>query len=589
MKSKYVPPSLRSRKDDGGNSSQSNNNRFSRDNFDPPQNRFGNEQKRGGWGDDRSRFDRRDPGRGSSSKNTGDIRSRGNRFSRGVSSKAAKELDTVPNPEYELELFGQRKSVAMGINFAEYDKIPVDVSGVDCPAAIDSFDELLITEALLNNISLCKFSNPTPIQKYSIPTVLANRDLMACAQTGSGKTAAFLIPVIESLSRQGNSDSYSRSKFSYYPRALILAPTRELAQQIHEQARKLTYCCGMRAVCVYGGANIHEQFQDLASGVGILVATPGRLWDMMDRGKVVLDKVAFLVMDEADRMLDMGFEPQIRQIVDHMTMPPAVSENGGLCRRTLMYSATFPDEIQALAQDFLHDYIFLAVGRVGSTTNLITQQLKYVETANKTAELLDLIPTINGKCLVFTATKRTADTIEGILCRQGHKAITIHGDKSQSEREFALHAFRDGDTNLLVATDVAARGLDIPNVTWVVQYDLPGNIDDYVHRIGRTGRRGNQGTALSFTNESNRPIFDELLRLLQESGQEVPSWFTKMISNTSKYRRGGRFDGGRRNRRGPKQSYGGRDVREPVRRAEPSNVRKVRVKGKKQVCTNDAW
>jgi len=526
----------------------------------------------------------------------GDIRSRkaNNRFQRSrVSGKASRELSVQPDPDYERELFGANRRVAMGINFSEYDKIPVDVSGVDCPAAIEAFDELLVSEALLNNITLCKFASPTPIQKYSIPTVLADRDLMACAQTGSGKTAAFLIPVVETLCRRGPDErSFSRSK--YYPRALILAPTRELAQQIHVEARKLLYCTGMRAVCVYGGAAINEQFNDLSSGVDLLVATPGRLMDMMDRGRIALDKVGFLVLDEADRMLDMGFEPQIRKIVDDQTMPPADSEYDDVfTRRTLMYSATFPDEIQNLAQDFLHDYIFLAVGRVGSTTALITQQLKYVDTNDKTDELLDLIPTLKGKTLVFTAKKRTADSLESILCRNGWTAITIHGDKSQEQREYALKQFRSGDCNFLVATDVAARGLDIPDVAFVVQYDLPQNIDDYVHRIGRTGRRGNVGTALSFTNESNRSIFDELLKLLQEANQEIPSWFTKMVANSQYHRRGNFRQSGGRNR-GGKQHYGGRDVREPQRN-RPAETSKNRVVGgrrkasRRKVVSNDAW
>merc|ERR1719499_1881783 len=254
-----------------------------------------------------------------------------------------------------------------------------------------------------------------------------------------------------------------------------------------------------------------------------------------------------------------------------------------------MYSATFPDEIQALAQDFLVNYIFLAVGRVGSTTALITQQLKYVETHNKTAELLDLIPQISGKTLVFTATKRTADNIEMILCREGHKAITIHGDKSQHEREYALKQFRDGDCNIMVATDVAARGLDIPDVKWVIQYDLPGNIDDYVHRIGRTGRRGNVGTALSFTNENNRPIFDQLLRLLQEAKQQIPSWFTKMVSNSQFHRRN--FSRGGRKGHGGKQHYGGIDVRKPQQtpvEASKNNVSRLKRKTRR-VVSDDAW
>lgn len=596
-------------RDDGGRDDNRNQRGFGHDRQDRQRGYgdrgWGRSERYNNNGRSNNRFDRRDPTRDNNQRRGGgktstgmggDIRSRSNnsggRFSRSrLSNKASRELSTDPDPDYERELFGANRRVAMGINFSEYDKIPVDVSGVDCPAAIEAFDELLVSESLLNNIQLCKFSSPTPIQKYSIPTVLADRDLMACAQTGSGKTAAFLIPVVETLSRRGpDTRQFQRSK--YYPRALILAPTRELAQQIHVEARKLLYCSGMRAVCVYGGAAINEQFNDLASGVDLLVATPGRLMDMMDRGRIALQKVGFLVLDEADRMLDMGFEPQIRKIVDDETMPPAFGHHpDDFTRRTLMYSATFPDEIQNLAQDFLHEYIFLAVGRVGSTTALITQQLKYVESAHKTDELLDLIPTLKGKTLVFTATKRTADSIEGILCRNRYSAITIHGDKTQEQREYALKQFRSGDTNIMVATDVAARGLDIPDVQYVVQYDLPGNIDDYVHRIGRTGRRGNVGTALSFTNEQNRPIFEELLKLLQEAKQEIPSWFTKMVSNSQFNRRNYR-GGNRRNDRGGRNHYGGRDVREPTRKpAETSknSVNRLKQRSKKKVVSNDAW
>jgi len=348
----YVPPHKRGAR----NSRQSSNNdRFNRPEEREP--RQQNDRRQGGF----SNRDVRSRNTGNSSFSGGDVRSRASkgRFSMKKSSSALaqKEMSTEKNEEYERELFGNSTEVAIGINFSEYEKIPVDVSGLDCPAGIDSFDELLVTPALLNNIDLCKFQTPTPIQKFSIPTVLANRDLMACAQTGSGKTAAFLIPIIEALCRSERPETRgSRSKF--YPRALILAPTRELAQQIHVQAKKLTYCCGMRSVCVYGGSNIHDQFSDLGSGVDILVATPGRLWDMIERNKMSLSQVRFLCMDEADRMLDMGFEPQIRQIISEADM--------NADRRTLMYSATFPDEIQLLAHDFLVDYIFLAVGRVGS-------------------------------------------------------------------------------------------------------------------------------------------------------------------------------------------------------------------------------
>jgi len=470
--------------------------------------------------------------------------------------------------------------VAQGINFDEYEKIPVDISGMECPAPIDHFDELLQNETVLNNIIRCKFIKPTPIQKYSIPTVLQNRDLMACAQTGSGKTGAFLIPTIEMLllggHDQGQRRGGSRSRSSYYPLALVLAPTRELAQQIHMQCKKLMYMTGMRACCVYGGSPIKDQFDDMSGGVHVIVATPGRLLDMYERKRMSLSRIQFLIMDEADRMLDMGFEPQIRQIIGDTDMNPE--------RRTLMFSATFPDEIQELAQLFLNNYIFLAVGRVGSTTSLITQRVMYVLEEEKMGTLFQVLPQCDGNILVFTATKRQADNVEYNLRQRGFNAITIHGNKTQTEREYALDQFREGHCNVLVATDVAARGLDIPNVLWVIQFDLPSNSDDYVHRIGRTGRRGNTGTAVSFVNEGNRGVASDLLRLLTENRQEIPSWFAKMVATSTWQKRPKRSRGGPRG----KAESGATDFR---KRAEPQTQGKKGkpMKKKKNSFRSDGW
>jgi len=359
------------------------------------------------------------------------------------------------------------------------------MSGDGAPEGLETFEKSDLHATLVQNIAKCGYTVPTPVQKFSIPIVCTRRDLMGCAQTGSGKTAAFLLPVINNLLCQQSvvtQEAEPRSRSRYYPRALVLSPTRELSQQIYQEARKFLYCTGMRAVCIYGGSPIGEQFRELDGGVHVLVATPGRLWDMLERGRMSLSQCEYLVLDEADRMLDMGFEPQIRNIVEGKDM---MSRQEG--RNTLMFSATFPDEIQQLAQDFLNDYIFLAVGRVGSTTNLITQTLRQVDDHDKVDALLDLLQEFEGLKLVFTATKRCADKLEYILNENGFSAISIHGDKTQREREYALRSFRNQKVDTLVATDVAARGLDIPNVAYVVQYDLPSTIDDYVHRIGRTG------------------------------------------------------------------------------------------------------
>jgi ATP-dependent RNA helicase DDX3X len=285
----------------------------------------------------------------------------------------------------------------------------------------------------------------------------------------------------------------------------------------------------VRACIVYGGADISAQMQDLTRGCHLLVATPGRLVDMVERGKIGLDNVRFLVLDEADRMLDMGFEPQIRRIVEKDTMPATGK------RQTLMFSATFPKEIQILARDFLHDYIFLAVGRVGSTSENITQKVVWVEDYDKRSFLIDLLNASgpDNLTLVFVETKQGADQLHQFLCHEGYPGNSIHGDRSQRQREEALKAFRTGKTPILVATAVAARGLDIPNVKHVINFDLPGCIEEYVHRIGRTGRVGNLGLATSFFNDKNRPISKELVEILIESHQEVPQWLETLAYKTS--------------------------------------------------------
>ena len=290
-------------------------------------------------------------------------------------------------------------------------------------------------------------------------SIIANgRDLMACAQTGSGKTAAFLVPILNLIFSQGHVANYVliNKRKKLLPQSLVLAPTRELALQIYEEARKFAYRSRVRPCVVYGGADIKNQMRDLDMGCHILVATPGRLVDLHERGKIGLEHVTYLVLDEADRMLDMGFEPQIRDIVERRDMP------GIGLRQTMMFSATFPKEIQMLARDFLNNYIFLAVGRVGSTSVMITQRLEWVEENEKRSFLIDLLRTDpNALTLVFVETKRGADELERYLQHENYPAISIHGDKSQAEREEALRAFRSARRPILVATAVAAMAATV--------------------------------------------------------------------------------------------------------------------------------
>ncbi|MCO5607214.1 hypothetical protein L7F22_061407 [Adiantum nelumboides] len=472
-----------------------------------------------------------------------------------------REENPFANDEASDETLFQQENT--GINFEAYDDIPVETSGENVPPPVSTFAEIDMGPAVNENIRRCKYVKPTPVQRYAIPISIAGRDLMACAQTGSGKTAAFCFPIIAGiLSGPPLSGRPPRGSRTVFPLALILSPTRELSMQIHEEAKKFAYQTGLRVVVAYGGAPITQQLRELERGVDILVATPGRLSDLLERARVSLSQVRYLALDEADRMLDMGFEPQIRKIVEQMDMPRAGD------RQTMLFSATFPREIQRLAADFLSSYIFLAVGRVGSSTDLIVQKVEFVPDHDKRSMLMDLIHSQNengiqgvqpGKqplTLVFVETKRGADSLEDWLCRNGFPATTIHGDRTQQEREYALRSFRTGATPILVATDVAARGLDIPDVAHVINFDLPNDIDDYVHRIGRTGRAGKSGLATAFFNENNVSLARPLVELMQEANQTVPDW---LVNYAARANFGG--GGGRNRRTGGGSRFGGRDYR----------------------------
>ncbi|KAF7807208.1 DEAD-box ATP-dependent RNA helicase 37-like [Senna tora] len=463
-----------------------------------------------------------------------------------------REVNPFGNEDDAEQAFSEQENT--GINFDAYEDIPVETSGENVPPPVNTFAEIDLGEALNQNIRRCKYVKPTPVQRHAIPISLAGRDLMACAQTGSGKTAAFCFPIISGIMRGQPVQRPPRGVRTVYPLALVLSPTRELSMQIHEEARKFSYQTGVRVVVAYGGAPINQQMRDLERGVDILVATPGRLVDLLERARVSLQMIRYLALDEADRMLDMGFEPQIRKIVEQMDMPPP-----GV-RQTMLFSATFPKEIQRLASDFLSNYIFLAVGRVGSSTDLIIQRVEYVQESDKRSHLMDLLHAqrangAQGKqalTLVFVETKKGADSLEHWLCLNGFPATTIHGDRTQQERELALRSFKSGNTPILVATDVAARGLDIPHVAHVVNFDLPNDIDDYVHRIGRTGRAGKKGLATAFFNDNNASLARSLADLMQEANQEVPAWLSRYAARSS-------FAGGRNRRSGGR--FGGRDFR----------------------------
>ncbi|KAK7330122.1 hypothetical protein VNO77_24308 [Canavalia gladiata] len=520
-----------------------NSTRSSRSHYMPPQNRPNNTPTSFPFSDDSTRY----------AFNCSGVQ----RFSR---------LERPPHhrnslfPFVEDETGGEVQNGDV-INFDAYESVPVEVSGKNVPPPVDAFDKTDLDEGLKKNIERCKYVKPTPVQRYAIPIAVAGRDLMVCAQTGSGKTAAFCFPIISEILKTRSASGFSsmpRGSIIAYPTALILCPTRELSCQIRDEADKFAYQTGVKVVVAYGGASIAQQLWHLEKGVDILVATPGRLVDIIERERVSLKKIKYLALDEADRMLDMGFEHQMRKIVDQMHMPPP-----GV-RQTMLFSATFPNDIQKLASDFLSNYIFLTVGRAGSSTELIAQKIQFVQDTEKRNHLIDILSGqkahgSNGKhalTLVFVETKKGADALENWLSRYGFPAIAIHGDKVQMERERALRSFKSGLTPILVATDVVSRGLDVPHVAHVINFDLPRDIDNYVHRIGRTGRAGKSGLATAFFSNKNIPLAKALVGLLQEANQEVPSWLSQYAEEGSSF--SGRSQAPRRYSSG---NYGGRDFR----------------------------
>nr|ANG60505.1 vasa isoform 7 [Acipenser dabryanus] len=465
-----------------------------------------------------------------------------------------------PPPEEEDTIFAHYET---GINFNKYDDILVDVSG-NAPLAIMTFDEAGLCDTLNKNISKSGYVKPTPVQKHGIPIVLGGCDLMACAQTGSGKTAAFLLPILQQLMKDG----VAASKFSELqePEAIIVAPTRELINQIYLEARKFAYGTCVRPVVVYGGISTGYTIREVLKGCNVLCGTPGRLMDIIGRGKVGLRKLRYLVLDEADRMLDMGFEPEMRRLVASPGMPPNEE------RQTLLFSATYPEDIQKLAADFLKPgYIFLAVGQVGGACSDVEQNVLQVTQYSKRDKLVEMLQTTGTeRTMVFVETKRKADFIATFLCQEKIPTTSIHGDREQREREQALGDFRTGKCPVLVATSVAARGLDIEHVQHVVNFDLPSSIDEYVHRIGRTGRCGNTGKAISFFDpESDTPIARSLVKVLSDAKQEVPAWLEEVAFSahgTTGFNPRGNVFASVDSRKGPggNRSFGNRESSQPA-------------------------
>lgn len=368
-----------------------------------------------------------------------------------------------------------------------------------------NFASLGLAAPLLQAIEASGYTTPTPIQAQAIPLALEGRDLMAGAQTGTGKTAAFSLPILHTLLPFA---STSTSPAKHPIRALVLAPTRELAIQVYDNIKTYAKHTPLRSLVVYGGVDIKTQTPVLKSGVEILVATPGRLLDHVEQKTLSLSQVQFLVLDEADRMLDMGFMPDLKRI---LALLPKKRQN-------LMFSATFSNEIKKLADEFLTNPTLIEVARSNATNDNVTQQAYLVNSAKKQSFLVDLLKNEQSEhqVIIFTKTKLTASRLSRALEAKNITCSTIHGDKTQKERIEALDAFKAGEIKALVATDVAARGLDITDLPLVINYEIPSAPEDYVHRIGRTGRAGAKGVAISLIDEDEVKYFDEIEKLIKK-------------------------------------------------------------------------
>ncbi|KAG8673268.1 ATP-dependent RNA helicase dbp2 [Fusarium poae] len=430
------------------------------------------------------------------------------------------EWDINSLPKFEKSFYKEHPDVE---NRSDADveafrrKHQMTIAGSNVPKPVETFDEAGFPRYVMDEVKAQGFPAPTAIQSQGWPMALSGRDVVGIAETGSGKTLTYCLPSIVHINAQpllAPGDG---------PIVLVLAPTRELAVQIQEEMKKFGRSSRIRNTCVYGGVPKGPQIRDLSRGVEVCIATPGRLIDMLEAGKTNLRRVTYLVLDEADRMLDMGFEPQIRKIIGQIRPD----------RQTLMWSATWPKEVRALASDFLQDFIQVNIGSMELAANhRITQIVEVVTEMEKRDRMIKHMEKVmenkENKILIFVGTKRVADEITRFLRQDGWPALSIHGDKQQNERDWVLDQFKTGKSPIMVATDVASRGIDVRNITHVLNYDYPNNSEDYIHRIGRTGRAGAMGTAITLFTTDNQKQARDLVNVLQEAKQQIDPRLVEM-------------------------------------------------------------
>ncbi|MBT8542269.1 DEAD/DEAH box helicase [Polynucleobacter paneuropaeus] len=392
--------------------------------------------------------------------------------------------------------------------------MPTETSAEPTPQATITFADFGLDPLIQKAVSEQGYTSPTPIQAQAIPHVLLGQDLMGAAQTGTGKTAAFVLPIIQRILRHASS---SASPARHPIRALVLTPTRELAVQVAENAANYSRHTDLRSAVVYGGVDMKEQVATLRGGIEILIATPGRLLDHIGSKVANLSQVELLVLDEADRMLDMGFLPDLQRIIN---LIPAQ-------RQTLLFSATFSPEIKKLAQSYLRNPVTVEVARQNAAADTVRQVIHMVRSGDKEKAIVKILASrteqgLSRQCIIFTNSRMGCARLARALERDGIKAGAIHGDKSQGERTLTLDAFKSGAIEALVATDVAARGLDIPAMPCVINHELPFNAEDFIHRIGRTGRAGSTGDAIALVDDSEKRLLDDIEKLMRRKLEIMP-------------------------------------------------------------------